>query len=102
MELKSKCILLYSRPYRMVDEKTGQVNEGISMQYLTSDNLNPVSDKDSKGIKSAKDSLPLAFAEKITEVPALYELSFSMSVNAQGKPQMKVTDVNFISRYPLK
>ena len=100
MQLKQSFILLKSAPYRIVDEKTGEVNEGISLRYIPVENLNPVVDSsnaDLKGVGTAKASLPTSFLNKIKQVPALYSFDMSMNVGADGKPVMKVNDVEFLS-----
>lgn len=93
-----KIILLYANGYSMADEKTGVINEGISVNYLCTDKLtpNPVS-KNTAGYKPARGSLPVTARSSIVSVPGIYEADTDISIDRDGKPVIKLKDVTFIS-----
>lgn len=95
-----KIILLYANQYSMADEKTGVINEGISVNYLCTDKLapNPVS-QNTAGYKPAKGSLPTSARNNIVSVPGLYEADTDISIDRDGKPVIKIKGVTFISDF---
>lgn len=95
--MKQNIILLFAKPYRMEkDDKTG-FNEGISIQYLLTDELSPVNGESERGMRFSKSSIPLLQGKSISKVPALYEGSFDLKSDAQGKILLKLTDVKYLS-----
>ncbi len=99
MEMKSNCILLKSSPYRIVDDKTGEVNEGVSLRYIPFENLNPVQDElnpDNKGTETVKVSVPYSQLKNIKEVPALYSFTFKMTVDKDRKQVVKPVALEFL------
>ena len=103
---KQTYLILSAQSYRMVDEDTGVVNEGISLWYLPSDSLDPVQDDIAtvrgdiaRGIKVAKMNLLLDKAPKMELFPALYEVSLEMAT-VQQRLQVRAKDIDFVS--PVK
>ena len=97
MQLKQKWILLRTQPYRIVDEKTGQVNEGISLNFLPTEDLTPIDEGTARGVKPSKDSIKPEKQSKIQSVPGLYEFTLNMKTNAQGKTELKVIDLDYVN-----
>ncbi len=95
MDITSTVLVLYTRPYRIVDQKTGQVNEGVSMYYIGTDSMASAADEYSKGYKSIKENLPADFAERFTAVPAYYKAKLTMSSNSEGKATLKMNDITY-------
>lgn len=94
MNLNLKVILLYARPYSI--SENGKTNEGITIQYLISDNLNPVSTTDEFGFRVTKGSIPLDQFKNIDKTPGLYDGSFTMKTGADGKAALKLNELKFI------
>lgn len=93
-----KIVLLYANEYSMADERTGVINEGISVNYICADSLSPHrTSKQTAGYKPAKGSLPTAARAKITSVPGIYEAETDISINKDGNPVIKLKDVDFVS-----
>jgi len=106
-EIKQNYLCLSAQQYRVVDENTGDVNEGISVWYLPSDNLNPATDLEAKergqvvkGIKAGKMALPLEMASKLKDLPAMYEVTMEMRMVAQ-RAQVRPVDLDFLSHVKL-
>ena len=104
---KQTYLILSAQSYRMVDEETGVVNEGISLWYLPSDSLDPVQDEAAtargdivRGIKVAKMSLLLDKAPKMELFPALYEVSLEMAT-VQQRLQVRAKDIDFVGTVKL-
>lgn len=102
MELKSKCILLASQCYSIPDEKTGEITEGVSIQYIANDNLSPCVDGDLKGARVLKDWIDIKLAQNITVAPAIYEMVFSMAVDTKGKGKIAVKDLKYLTDFGVK
>lgn len=92
-----RCLILYAMPYSISDEKTGEVNEGISTTYLPSVDLTPfVDDNGSMGIMTCKQSFSTSFFDKFVKVPGIYDIDFMMK-SVKGKPVMTPSNITFIS-----
>ncbi len=95
MEFKSNVIILYSRPFEMEDERTRQINRGVSVQYLMTDKLLPQHTDQDKGLKVNKGSIDFLKQANLIKVPGIYEASFGMKTNGNGKPELVITDIDF-------
>lgn len=94
--IKTDVLLLFASPYSIVDEKSGQVNEGVSCIYSFNSTLQPTNENGVKGVRTAKVSLPLeVYKQKIWDVPAIYSGSFSYVVGSNMQPVLKLVDVDF-------
>ncbi len=100
MELKMKIILLYARGYSI--SENGKTNEGITVQYLINDNLDPTFTQDDRGFRATKGSLPLSEWPNISDCPALYDGVFGMKTGSDGKAQLKLKTCQFISHLETK
>lgn len=91
-------ILLYAGQYDIPDERGGQNNRGTSISYyfntdlVAEDNVNGT-----KGTRPAKSTCDFNLMSKIVKAPALYEASFQMSIGSDGKPVLKILDVDYVS-----
>lgn len=96
--IKQEIIVLFASPYRIVDEKTGEVNEGISVNYLLDPKFKPVyGDNGQIGLKPAKASIKTSELPNLIKAPALYEGSFIMKVGSNNKPELALQNVQYIS-----
>lgn len=99
MELKLPIILLYSRGYSMTEN--GRTNEGVTCQYIITDNLDPQSTLYDKGIRATRGSIDLAEEKNIKSVPAMYEGTFTMKTGADGKAALKLLSVKYLKNVKL-
>ena len=104
---KQTYLVLSAQSYRIVDEKTGEVNEGISMWYIPDDNLDPEVDEVAagrgqmaRGKKVAKMALPINTVDKLKDFPALYEVTLEM-VTVANKQQVRPRDIDYVSTVKL-
>lgn len=95
--MKRKIIVLYAKPYCVTDEKTGEINEGISVSYYSGETLEPLKCDGSVGKRPSKASLPLELLDKVSVAPAMYEGHFDFDVDSKGKEVLKMLDLNFVS-----
>jgi len=100
---KQTYLFLSAQSYRIVDEDTGSVNEGISLWYLPDDTLEPQQDEMAqsrgdivRGKKVGKVAIQSDLATKLDVFPALYEVTLEMVMVAQ-KQQVRVRDIDFVS-----
>ena len=104
---KQQYLILSAQSYRIVDENTGAINEGVSLWYIPDDNLDPAEDLLARergdivrGMKVAKMSLPLTLAHKMSHFPALYDVTMEM-ITAQQKQQVRARDIDFVATVKL-
>ena len=67
MDLKQKVTLIYANSYRIEDNKTGEVNKGLSIQFYPRESLEPCEEGNAKGCRASEDSLSAEMSEKIVE-----------------------------------
>lgn len=90
-----KVLVLNAKTYRVEDEKTGQVIEGVSVWYL-----NPNS-KTIEGITPMKLSIPsdqkILTAKVLGQAPGVFNFEFDIMPGKGNKAVMKLSDLDFIS-----
>lgn len=90
-------ILLYAAQYEIVDERTGEIKRGMTCNYYfntdlaVEDNVNG-----SKGTRPAKSSCEFQVMAKVVKAPALYNADFDMSIGSDGKPVLKIVDLEYV------
>ena len=90
-------IVLSASPWRMEDEQTGQKREGISLEYLMTSTLTPVTNDDgSQGYKHVKESISIQNYGQVKQVPGIYDLNYGFTI-VKGKPVMRLQSIKFIS-----
>jgi len=94
--MKQRIIILAASHYR-IEQTDKSITEGISISYLTTENLNSVVNEDgSYGCKAAKGSLPFRQMASIITAPAVYEAELKMKVGSDGKPTLTLESVEFV------
>lgn len=94
---KVKAIVTFASPWSMQDEMTGILREGITIEYVMTDNLNPVTNEDgSMGYRQVKESINIQNAKQIVKVPGIYEMIYGYTVR-RGKPILKLQELKFVS-----
>jgi len=110
-------ILLAADTYRIVNDSTGEINEGMNIWYLMDDTLVNLDheargENISKGIKPTQASLPFESINKLKSVPGMYEMSFDMTTIREkaryegGHSKMSATivmkDIKFVGDIEVK
>ena len=96
--METQIILLYAGRYEIVDERTGVVNRGVTCNYYFNTNLKAEDNANgTKGTRPAKGSIDYELMNKIVSAPAIYNAKFEMSVGSDGKPVLKIVDLDYIS-----
>lgn len=94
---KVKAIVTFASPWSMQDEMTGITREGITVEYVMTDKLNPVTNEDgSMGYRQVKESINIQNAKQIVKVPGIYEMTYGYQIR-RGKPVMKLQELKFVS-----
>ena len=100
MNIEMKAILLHSLPYRIVDNKTGEVSEGISLWFHGSSDLTPDEVKQGnyivRGTKPLKFNIPLDQGDKIKEAPGLYNLRVKMKGGQGNAASLQLLELTYI------
>lgn len=95
--VKQEIIVLFASPYRIVDEKTGEVNEGVSVSYLLDPEFKPVTGVNGQiGLKPAKASIDTLELPMLIKAPALYEGTFNLKVGSNNKPELVLQKVKYL------
>lgn len=92
--MKSNIIILSADTWKMVDEKTGDVKTGCTINYIPT--LEKICNEENKsyGYKPVKESLPEDFIHKIAAVggcPCDAEASFVIRL-VSGKQVLKISE----------
>ena len=92
--MKSKILILSADTWKMVDEKTGEIRTGCTINYIPS--LDKVCNDTAKsyGYKPVKESLPEEFIDKIAAVggcPCDAEATFVIRM-VSGKQVLKISE----------
>lgn len=96
--MKQKVIILFANQYEMTDEKTGERKNGTSIMYIFNTDLECMDNSDgSKGMRSAKSSSDYMLMHKVRRAPAMYEAEFSMKIGSDGKPVLKIEDLEYVA-----
>lgn len=96
MELQ--IILLYAGQYQITDETTGEIKQGVTCNFYFNTDLRAEDNKNgSKGTRPAKGSIDFLLMKKIVSAPALYNAKFEMSIGSDGKPVLKILDLDYVS-----
>jgi len=94
--METQIILLFASQYQIADEKTGEVNRGVSCNYYFNVDLHAQDNTNgSKGTRPAKGVLDYSLFSKIKSAPALYDAKFEMNVGSDGKPVLKIVDLDY-------
>lgn len=101
--MEAKVILLYVRPWELIDENTGKSRSGVSVHYLTTDSLAPHSAEDGSefGFQPCKQSISVEEAKSIKVVPGLYNAKFEMRAS-KGQNILAISSLDFISDFSEK
>lgn len=94
--MRQRIILLFANAYQMTDD-TGKRLEGVTCNYYFNTDLSAVDNVNgSVGTRPAKGNMPYETFLKVRKAPALYDAEFELSVDKDGKPILKIIDVEFI------
>lgn len=95
--MNQKGVVIYANPWSMTDERTGKAMEGITVEYLACENLNPVTNEDgSMGVRHCKESIPLNLSPELKYVPGVYDLEFGLKPGTKGKMQVKLVGLHYL------
>ncbi len=96
--MEMQIILLYAGQYQITDESTGEIKQGVTCSYYFNTDLRAEDNKNgSKGTRPAKGSIDFGLMKKIKSAPALYNAKFEMSIGSDGKPVLKIVDLDYVS-----
>lgn len=94
--MKQRIILLFANAYQMRDDD-GRAIEGVTCNYYFNTSLAAVANiNGSVGTRPAKGNMPYETFLKVKAAPALYDAEFELSVDKDGKPVLKITDVEYV------
>lgn len=94
---KVKAIILFANTWSITDENTGNLREGMTIEYVMTGNLEPLSNDDgSLGYRTIRETVNINNAKKIEKVPGIYDITYGYTVR-KGRPVMMVKDIDYIS-----
>lgn len=97
--IKRKVLLLHAKGSSGISKKTNQPYSMLNIEFLNSDNLNPVKNADSTelGLNVAKENLPYEKLGNIFEAPAFYNISYELGVDYEMRPKLTAVDIEYLS-----
>lgn len=104
--METKILVTYANVYDMVTE-AGQQLRGCTLNYFFTgedmEQFKPMQNlgNGAVGYQRAKCSIDFDQMNKIVFVPGIYNATLNMSVGADGKPALKVSDLTFDSKVEL-
>lgn len=100
--MNQQIILLYAGQYRIVDERTGEINEGVTCNYYFNTNLTAEDHENgTKGTRPAKGVMDYETMGKIKKAPALYNAEFELKIGADMKPVLRIKDLEFVDEVKI-
>lgn len=94
--MKMRIILLFANAYQMAADD-GRVIEGVTCNYYFNTSLEAVNNVNgSVGTRPAKGNMPYETFLKVKKAPAIYDADFEMTVDKEGKPILKIIDVDYV------
>lgn len=95
--MKQSIIILGAKAWSMIDDRTKQEREGVSLHYLTTDNLKPCVDDVTglEGYQPVKQSISMEKAKKLDKVPGVYDGEFELRSSA-GKTILTLVDLSYV------
>lgn len=100
--MNQQIILLYAGQYRIVDERTGEINEGVTCNYYFNTNLTAEDNENgTKGTRPAKGVMDYETMAKIKKAPALYNAEFELRIGADMKPVLRIKDLEFVDEVKI-
>lgn len=98
--MTQKIFIFYANPYSFEDQQTKQKREGVSVQYLVTNDLvdNGQNSDGSLGYAPCKDSIQLEKLQSLVKVPGFYDGEFIMAP-AKGQTRLKLSSVNYLADY---
>lgn len=102
MNDKIKILLMYSGVIDMKADDGDTIN-GVSVEYFFygdhGEMVEPKTSADGiSGIRRGKSFMDPDTARKISFVPGIYDGQFEMTVGSNGKPTLKLVDVDFVAK----
>lgn len=94
MGMEREVIILNARNVNFKNEATGELVEGVSINYV--DDLDPYVLGDSKGTDVFKSFMDKSVFKKLTTVPGKYLATIKRSSNSKGQSIEKLADLEFI------
>ena len=95
--MKMPIIVLFANSYAIADEKTGEINSGVSVSYYFNTEFSATDNSDgSRGMRPAKSSCDVSVMKKIQKAPALYDAEFEMKIGSDMKPVLKILDLDLL------
>lgn len=100
--IKQRVLLVHARAMSGTSKKTNNRYEMCTVEYLSTDNLSPVKDKerDDFGYQILTESLPYECKHNIDIVPAFYDLEFEVSVafnNGKAQTSLRPIGISYVS-----
>lgn len=97
--MDSQIIILFARPYNLIDQNTGEHKQGVSVHYI--DSSSSFNDpQNGYGCPIFKSSLPVEVMNSITSIPGVYTPVFSTYMS-KGMRCSKLTDVSLVGDVSL-
>lgn len=100
---KMKILVMFVQELDIPASEGRDALRGTSIEYFFfGDNGEIVQPKliveDTAGMRRGKSMLPPELIHKISYIPGIYDGTFEMTIGSNGKPTLKLTDLNFVGK----
>lgn len=93
---RPKVIVINASRYKIVDQKTGEINQGTTVRFVNSDNLEPCQLPDNKGYRLGKASLGYDEYDLFKVVPGVYTADYDISIAGDGTMKVKASNFEYV------
>jgi hypothetical protein len=91
-----KLLVIFAKKYRFTDEKTGEVKSGLHVSYLDPEMREDTFQQ--KGDSMLKVPALETVFDKLTTIPAYYEIDFRQRPDSKGKPVLTMASAEFLEK----
>lgn len=96
--METQIVVLYASQYEIPDETSGEIKRGVTCNYYFREYFSAKNNENgSKGMRPAKGSMDFLLMKKVKSAPALYNAKFEMTIGSDGKPVLKIVDLDYVS-----
>jgi hypothetical protein len=85
--------VIYAKRYSFTNRETGELVEGVTVQYLPDEIANK---PDEKGQQPVKLSMPVGNWNQVESVPGKYDMDFDFVPDSRGNVKVKLRGLQFV------
>lgn len=93
---KERYLLLSASTFQIKNNDSGKIeNEGCIMYFIPASELKTYAQRDYKGLRPMKQTMPIEWFSKVTVAPAFYDVELGVGVNSKLQQVLQVQEMQF-------